>query len=212
MSARSPPRRVVHGDDLLYEFFQNVLREDDPSFAGVPQLLLETMGVWWPVELFQEMPVLLPFVVRDPRCRGQRVHGPAGRVVEPGMQRDTSATTTRWSKGLPRALSVRGPRSRRIAGARLGTEFVAAHIWRVTPRARSARESQPNTEHIRAELGVAARTDREADRSRRQHRAAGCSSDESRHLPRRKGVATSCKPGSRRPGRCFQTPCARSRR
>lgn len=41
-------RRLVHGDDLLYEFFQNVLADESEAFSAVPQLLIETMGVWFP--------------------------------------------------------------------------------------------------------------------------------------------------------------------
>jgi hypothetical protein len=119
----------VHGDDLLYDFFQHALAEEDPAFAGVPQLLLESMGVWLPLEVYRSWPVLLPFVVRDPNCRPNprlQRQDAWGSSDEHGYLRDDNSLV----KGLPRALTISGPRTRRLSGARLGTEFVAAHVWR----------------------------------------------------------------------------------
>lgn len=127
--ARASVPRVVHGDDLLYDFFQNALADSDPAFVGVPQLLLQTMGVWMPLRVYASWPVLRPYVVRDPSCRGKRAAGLPDQWGSPdahGYLRDDNSLI----KGLPRALLISGPRTRRLSGARLGTEFVAAHIWR----------------------------------------------------------------------------------
>ena len=45
------PIRVVHGDDLLYRFFQEALASQPELFRAVPQLLLTTMAVWLPLEV-----------------------------------------------------------------------------------------------------------------------------------------------------------------
>lgn len=128
--SRSPRKaRVVHGDDLLYEFFQNVLSDDDPALIAVPQLLLQTMGIWWPLDVYRTIPVLLPFVVRDTNCRSKPSIGRPDAWSSPnsrGYLRDDNTLI----KSLPRALEVDGPRSRKITGAKMGTEFVAAHVWR----------------------------------------------------------------------------------
>ena len=126
-----PPRRrrVVHGDDLLYEFFQNVIAEESEAFAAVPLLMLETMGVWLPLDVYAKWPILLPFVVRDPDCRSKPSVGRPDAWSSPddaGYLRDDNSLV----KGLPRALEIVAPKQRRISGARLGTEFVAAHVWR----------------------------------------------------------------------------------
>jgi hypothetical protein len=125
-----PPRRVVHGDDLLYYFFQDLLHSDPELASRMPQLLIMTMGVWLPLEVYERWPVLLPWVVRDPSCRGNRRKGLPDEWSSPdsdGYLRDDNSLI----KALPRALTVRGPARSRMSGARLGSEFVASHVWRV---------------------------------------------------------------------------------
>lgn len=81
------------------------------------------------LEVYETWPILLPFVVRDPSCRARPSIGRPDAWSSPdsgGYLRDDNSLV----KGLPRALEIVGPKQRRISGARLGTEFVAAHIWR----------------------------------------------------------------------------------
>lgn len=123
------PPRVVHGDDLLYRFFSNLLADDGNAFGDIPQMLLETMAVWLPPETYARWPLLLPWVVRDPSCRGRPRKGVPdqwGSPDERGYLRDDNSLI----KNLPRALSIVGPPRSGLSGARIGTEFVAAHVWR----------------------------------------------------------------------------------
>jgi hypothetical protein len=122
-------RRVVHGDDLLYRFFNNLLAEEDAAFAGIPQLLLEAMAIWLPPDTYSRMPILVPWVVRDPTCRGKPRRGVPDQWGSPddhGFLRDDNSLI----KSLPRSLPVTGPARGGLEGARIGTEFVAAHVWR----------------------------------------------------------------------------------
>jgi len=128
-------KRVVHGDDLLYRFFQDVLTREPELFALVPHLMVRTMGVWLPVDVYRELPILLPWVVRDPTCRGRK--SKSGEVLkedewsaparDTGLLRDDNSLV----KALPRSLVIHAPKSPNLNGAHLGTEFVASHIWRV---------------------------------------------------------------------------------
>jgi hypothetical protein len=122
-------RRVVHGDDLLYRFFSNLLSSEDPALTAVPQMLLEAMAIWLPRETYSRLPVMLPWVVRDPTCRGAPSRGIPdvwGSPDPKGYLRDDNSLI----KGLTRALDISGPSRSGLAGARMGTEFVAAHVWR----------------------------------------------------------------------------------
>jgi hypothetical protein len=88
------------------------------------------MGIWLPVEVYERWPVLLPWVVRDPRCRGNKRKGLPDEWSSPdalGYLRDDNSLI----KSLPRSLTVQGPKGSHVHGARMGTEFVAAHVWRV---------------------------------------------------------------------------------
>ena len=120
--------RLVHGDDLLYRFFNNLLADTRDNLAAIPQLLLETMAVWLPPTTYARWPVLLPWVVRDPSCRGRPRNGVPDRWGSPddrGYLRDDNSLI----KSLPRSLEITGPARSGLAGARIGTEFVAAHVW-----------------------------------------------------------------------------------
>ena len=39
-----PAKKIVHGDVLLYRFFQDGLRDEPELFAIIPQMLITTMG------------------------------------------------------------------------------------------------------------------------------------------------------------------------
>jgi hypothetical protein len=130
-------KKVIHGDDLLYRFFQDALEGEPQLYAGVPRLLVTTMGIWLPLGVYERWPVLLPWVVRDPKCRRDPNAGGADVWSSPdadGYLRDDNSLI----KSLPRALTVKGPKGSRVRGARMGTEFVACHIWRVVPDERLA--------------------------------------------------------------------------
>jgi hypothetical protein len=122
------PDRIIHGDDLLYRFFQEALRSNQELFAAVPQLLITTMALWLPsIRMSAGLP--LPWVVRDPKCRGNPREGIADQWSSPdesGFLRDDNSLI----KAIPRALTVKGPRGSHVHGARLGREFVASHVWR----------------------------------------------------------------------------------
>ena len=123
-------RKHVDGDDLLYRFFRDVLADQPELFASVPQLLIAALGVWLPLDLYAHMPVLLPWVVRDPTCRGNRKKGIPDQWSAPndrGYMRDDNSMV----KSLPRALHITGPRTSHLRGVRMGSEFVASHVWRV---------------------------------------------------------------------------------
>ena len=64
--------KVVHGDDLLYRFFLDLLKSEPQLFSVVPQLLVQSMAIWLPTDVYRQWPVLMPWVVRDPQCRGNR--------------------------------------------------------------------------------------------------------------------------------------------
>lgn len=121
--------KVVHGDDLLYRFFQNALKKEPELFAKVPRMMLEAMGIWFPRKTYRVFPVLLPWVVRDASCRGNKLKGIPDMWGAPngtGYCRDDNSLV----KALPRSFSVCSPALGNLNGARMGNEFVASHVWR----------------------------------------------------------------------------------
>ncbi|OBE94327.1 hypothetical protein A5776_23405 [Mycolicibacterium elephantis] len=122
-------QKVVHGDDLLYRFFVDLF-ESEPELVGVvPQLLVQSMAIWLPLDAYRHSPILLPWVVRDPTCRGSKARNIPDEWGSPngdGFFRDDNSLV----KSVPRSLNIRGPKGSRLNGRRMGSEFVAAHIWR----------------------------------------------------------------------------------
>ena len=127
---RNRPPATVQGNDLLYHFFQKTLLEEDPEqFRGVVSRLIVTLGVWLSPDAYRRFPLLAPYAVRDPKCRGDRKLGTPdswGAPDERGLFRDDNSLI----KGIPRSLIVTNSTNRLMHGARIGTGFVAAHVWR----------------------------------------------------------------------------------
>jgi hypothetical protein len=122
-------RRIIHGDDLLYTFFKDMFERDAKQAIEISRDLLVATAIWLPLDLYEVQPVLLPWVVRDPTCRGSRHRGVDDEWSAPnseGFMRDDNSAI----KGLCRSLPISAPRVTRLNGARMGTEFVASHVWR----------------------------------------------------------------------------------
>jgi hypothetical protein len=56
----STRERIVHGDDLLYRFFQEIFEGDTGLADWLPQRMLGSMAIWLPLDVYHEWPVLLP--------------------------------------------------------------------------------------------------------------------------------------------------------
>lgn len=123
-------QHVVHGDDMLYRFFKELTENDPHEGEALAFSLVEATAIWWPLDLYRDWPILLPWVVRDPSCRGNPKRGVPDQWASPdggGFLRDDNSLV----KSLPRSLSIRGPADGHLHGAKMGREFVASHVWRV---------------------------------------------------------------------------------
>jgi hypothetical protein len=124
-SGRAKP---IEGNDLLYHFFQKILFEEDvEQFHELAKRLVVSLGVWLPREAYRRYPLLVPYAIRDPKCRGDKRRGLPDEWGTPdstGLFRDDNSLI----KGIPRSLPVVG--NSLMNGRKLGTSFVAAHVWR----------------------------------------------------------------------------------
>ena len=60
----------VDGNHILYHYLQKDLRETDIwLFQMLSSRLMSTLGIWLHPKIYQQVPVMLPFAVRDPSCR-----------------------------------------------------------------------------------------------------------------------------------------------
>lgn len=80
-------------------------------------------------EVYRHLPVMTPFALRDPQSRGDRrrqIPDQWGSPNADGFFRDDNSLI----KGLPRSLPVNNPGNHLYHGKRIGTGFVACHVWR----------------------------------------------------------------------------------
>jgi hypothetical protein len=64
-------RGFADGNDLLYHYFQKtLLTEDAEQFRLLTARLIVGLAVWLPRTAYRRYPLLVPYAVRDPTCRG----------------------------------------------------------------------------------------------------------------------------------------------
>ena len=162
---RKGRRRALQGNDLLYHYFQKTLLEENPEqFKEVVRGLVLGLGMWLPPAAYERFPLLVPYAARDAACRGDKRRGIPDQWGAPdaiGRFRDDNSLI----KGIPRSLVVMNPSNGIVNGSRIGTGFVAAHVWRKlsdgseAPRNESTYSFLPNLVWLPTQL--AKLTDRE---------------------------------------------------
>lgn len=123
-------KKTFHGDDLLYRFFVTIFEDESQPSHDLLIQLFSYCAIWIPTETYQVSPVLLPHVIRDAKCRGNKAKGIPdqwGAPNDQGFFRDDNSMI----KNLTRSLRIRSKRIPNLNGSLMGREFVAAHIWRM---------------------------------------------------------------------------------
>ena len=125
---------TVDGENILYHILQKqiIQAEDATNPPTEVKFMIEQLllwgGVWFRPDTYKQIPVLLPYVVRDVACRkkdpstGEDTRGVAN--IKGFMPDDNSSI-----KGIPKSLIIESNFSE-MNGKRLGTGYVASHVWR----------------------------------------------------------------------------------
>lgn len=123
-----PVDRRIDGQNIIYHYFQkNVLRKEDEFSKELLGRLLLDLSIWIPTSFYRRLPIILPYVVRDPSCRGRRngKDDEWGTANSKGFLRDDNSLI----KGIFRSHGVHSPKIAYYEGLKLGKGFVASHIW-----------------------------------------------------------------------------------
>lgn len=131
----------IDGDNVLYHYFQSELvAKDRPENHAIITRMILDLSIWFPPVVYQKIPVLLPFVVRDPTCRRavNKEKEEWGSCDEQGYFRDDNTLI----KAIPRKFRIISPR-KEYAYKRLGNGFVASHVWRETANRHSLASRDP---------------------------------------------------------------------
>lgn len=122
---------AIDGENILYHYLQKDLSESEIwLFQWLCARLVAGLGIWLHPDIYQKMPTLLPFAVRDPSCR-KRKEGNVEAWGEPskhGYLRDDNTLV----KAIPKSMVVSSSKQPLYDGKRVGNGFVAAHVWRQT--------------------------------------------------------------------------------
>jgi len=115
--------RPIDGKNVIYHYLQKVIipRDDDFSRQLIFQLVVD-LSIWLPAGLYREVPVLLPYCVRDGEIRGREW----GSANARGYLRDNNSLL----KLLVGNYAIRSPRLSFYQNMRRGRGFVACHLWR----------------------------------------------------------------------------------
>ncbi len=129
--ASTAKRKKVDGNDLLYQLFKELLGQDQEIAIGIVREMISLTAVWFPTEVYQRVPILLPWVVRDSSCRSKNTKN--GKTPEEwgspnpqGFLRDDNSMI----KGIPKSLKIVGSKNSPVNGRYVNKGFVASHVWR----------------------------------------------------------------------------------
>lgn len=94
--------------------------------------LLTRLSIWWSEWAYQNLPVMVPWAIRDRSARYDQGPENWGTPRADGFFRDDNSII----KKLPLPLTVRGHREHPYHGRQLARGFTACHIWRDLPNGR----------------------------------------------------------------------------
>lgn len=123
---------MTNGENIIYHYIQKtLLSEEDPDHftQELIERLIIDLSIWFPPEVYRQIPILLPFVIRDNSCRkknNETEKDEWGHANEKGFLRDDNSLI----KGIIKSFSVDGNRVKEYNNKKLANGFVASHIWR----------------------------------------------------------------------------------
>lgn len=121
---------MTNGENIIYHYIQKTLLKDGANDEFTKELierLIVDLSIWLPIDLYKQVPILLPYVIRDPSCRNRDPNlDEYGQSNEKGFLRDDNSLI----KGIIKSFIVKGKRVKEYDGKKLSNGFVACHIWR----------------------------------------------------------------------------------
>lgn len=133
MKSRNKKKGNVDGENILYHILQKqIIQANDavnpPDYVKymIEQLLIWG-GVWFSPETYDQIPILLPYVIRDSSCRKKDTASGKdswGEANGRGLLRDDNSLV----KAIPRSLKIHSSLPE-MNDSTMGNGFVASHVW-----------------------------------------------------------------------------------
>ena len=122
-------KNVINGEHVLYHYLQKDLNQKDIwLFQMLTSRLVASLGIWLSPEIYKKLPIMVPYARRDHSCRKKKGKNIEewGSPDDDGFFRDDNSLL----KNIPGSLDIDSPLDEIYNGKRIGTGFVASHVWR----------------------------------------------------------------------------------
>ncbi|TVY02757.1 hypothetical protein FPV58_12375 [Mycolicibacterium porcinum] len=119
----------------LYAYLARGMQEGDDSgapsheFMDITNRLIEKLGIWWSPQGYSQLPVIVPWCIRDRSCRYDQGPESWGAPRDDGYLRDDNSII----KKLPLTCVVSAPLDHPYRDRKPWRGFTACHIWRDMP-------------------------------------------------------------------------------
>jgi len=123
-------KKTIDGDNILYHYFEkNLFSEKNAFNRQLLEKMLLDLSIWLPQKFYQKLPIILPYVVRDPSCRKRKTNEKEewGSANNEGFLRDDNSLI----KGIVDSFRIKSPKIDSYSDFKKGRGFVACHIWRI---------------------------------------------------------------------------------
>lgn len=102
---------------------------DASEYLALARRLIQRLSIWWPPQTYAEMPILVPWAIRDRSARYDMGPEMWSDPREDGFLRDDNSII----KKLPLPLPIRAAPGHPYANRRPWRGFMACHLWRGLP-------------------------------------------------------------------------------
>ena len=132
---KTKKRELINGENIVYHIIQKQIIEscDAKNPPKEIKFMIEQLllwgGVWFKPETYQQIPVLLPYAVRDAACRKK---DPVTKKDTRGVANDKGFMTDDNTsiKDITESLTIKS-NFPEMNGKSLGKGYVASHCWRL---------------------------------------------------------------------------------
>lgn len=123
-------KKRIDGDNILYHYLEKTVFSEKNRFSTelLERLLLD-LSIWLPQTFYKRLPIILPYVVRDPSCRKRKTIEMEewGSANSEGFLRDDNTLI----KGIVNSFSIESSKIDAYKKLKKGRGFTASHIWRI---------------------------------------------------------------------------------
>ena len=123
-------KKRIDGDNILYHYLEKTIFSEKNRFTmELLERLLLDLSIWLPPIFYRRLPIILPYVIRDPSCRKRKTMEMEewGSANNEGFLRDDNSLI----KGIVNSFSIESPKIDSYNRLKKGRGFVACHIWRL---------------------------------------------------------------------------------